>query len=175
MNKSDKLQRRKTALLEKLKELEKAEAKVASAAKTARKKQDDRVKLLLGVLAMQYLTANPEAKEAFGRQADKLSANERKFLASAQLWNELGLRSPHQEAQEAANHVTATQPTTTPVTAAPAASTQAAGHIAQANTPLRVPFAEKEEAKANGAKFDSDARHWYAPAGSNLALLAKWL
>lgn len=171
MDKSDKLQQRKAALLEKLKELEKAEAKVASAAKTARKKQDDRVKLLLGILAMQYLTANSEAKETFGRLADKLSANERKFLASAQLWKELGLRPPHQEAQEAANHVTATQP----AAAAPAAPTQAAGRIAQANAPLRVPFAEKEEAKANGAKFDADARHWYAPAGSNLALFAKWL
>lgn len=171
MNKNDKLQQRKTALLEKLKELEKTEAKVASAAKTARKKQDDRVKLLLGVLALQHLTTNPEAKEAFGRQANKLSANERKFLASALLWKELGLRPPHQEAQEAANHVTATQPTA----AAPAAATQAAGRIAQSNTPLRVPFAEKEEAKSAGAKFDADTRHWYVPTGGNLARFAKWL
>jgi hypothetical protein len=120
---------------------------------------------------MQHITANPETKDTFGRQANKLSANERKFLASALLWKELGLRPPHQEAQEAANHVTAIQP----IAAAPAAPTQSVERIAQSNTPLRVPFTEKEEAKTNGAKFDPDARHWYAPAGSNLALFAKWL
>jgi precorrin-6x reductase len=175
MNKSDKLQQRKTALLEKLKELEKAEAKVASAAKTARKKQDDRVKLLLGVLAMQHLTANPETKEAFARQANKLSANERKFLASAQLWKELGMRPPHQEAQEDANHSTTVQSIAVPTNASSATSTQATERIAQANTPLRVPFAEKEEAKVAGAKFDTDARHWYVPTGCDLTRFAKWL
>ncbi|EEN1859681.1 DUF1738 domain-containing protein, partial [Salmonella enterica subsp. enterica serovar Enteritidis] len=43
-------------------------------------------------------------------------------------------------------------------------------------TYLAVPFAEKNEAKALGAKWDKDAKSWYAPAGVDVATsgLARW-
>lgn len=175
MSKTDKLKERKAALLEKLKALEQEEAQVQSFAKLARKKQDDRVKLLLGIVTMNYLVTNPAAKAMIGRQADMLSPSDRKFLASAPLWHELGMPIPRQEPQEGVKQATATQPATTPEKIAPAGSTQATERIAQANTMLRVSFAEKEEAKAVGAKYDADARQWYAPAGGDMARFAKWL
>ena len=44
-----------------------------------------------------------------------------------------------------------------------------------ANTFLDVPFKEKDQAKALGARWDGDARKWYAPAGKDLALFKAWL
>ena len=42
-------------------------------------------------------------------------------------------------------------------------------------TTLAVPFKDKEEAKALGAKWDKDAKIWFAPPGADLAKLDKWL
>lgn len=43
-------------------------------------------------------------------------------------------------------------------------------------TYLAVPYAEKNEAKAQGAKWDQEAKSWYAPEGVELAAsgLARW-
>lgn len=41
-------------------------------------------------------------------------------------------------------------------------------------TYLNVPFDEKDEAKSIGARWDGDAKCWYAPAGSDLSKFAKW-
>jgi exodeoxyribonuclease VII large subunit len=40
---------------------------------------------------------------------------------------------------------------------------------------LTVPFAEKEDAKAKGARWDRESQTWYAPPGANLGLLKRWL
>lgn len=40
---------------------------------------------------------------------------------------------------------------------------------------LVVPFKEKDEAKASGAKWDKQAKSWYAPAGVDLEPLNKWI
>ena len=40
---------------------------------------------------------------------------------------------------------------------------------------LRVPFSEKEEAKVHGAQWDSINRTWFAPPGTNLVNLKRWL
>ncbi len=40
---------------------------------------------------------------------------------------------------------------------------------------LEVPFKEKDAAKAAGAKWDKEAKAWYAPAGADLQALAKWV
>ena len=40
---------------------------------------------------------------------------------------------------------------------------------------LAVPYAEKDEAKALGARFDSEAKRWYAPPGADLAAFKPWL
>lgn len=43
------------------------------------------------------------------------------------------------------------------------------------NTFLDVPFKEKDEAKALGARWDAGAKKWYAPAGMDLASFSAWL
>jgi exodeoxyribonuclease VII large subunit len=40
---------------------------------------------------------------------------------------------------------------------------------------LSVPFAEKEAAKAKGARWDRENQTWYAPPGANLKHLRRWL
>lgn len=39
---------------------------------------------------------------------------------------------------------------------------------------LAVPYAEKNEAKDAGARWDKDAKSWYAPPGADLDKLARW-
>jgi hypothetical protein len=41
-------------------------------------------------------------------------------------------------------------------------------------TYLNVPFAEKDEAKALGARWDAIKKKWFVPAGKDVALFAKW-
>ncbi|RLA22264.1 MAG: hypothetical protein DRQ62_08210 [Gammaproteobacteria bacterium] len=40
---------------------------------------------------------------------------------------------------------------------------------------LNVPYAEKDQAKALGARWDAAKKKWYAPANLDLPLFAKWL
>jgi antirestriction protein ArdC len=40
---------------------------------------------------------------------------------------------------------------------------------------LEVPFAEKDQAKAAGARFDPEQKLWLAPVGTDLTPLASWL
>lgn len=40
---------------------------------------------------------------------------------------------------------------------------------------IDVPFKEKDEAKALGAKWDAGQKSWYVPAGLDVALFAKWV
>ena len=47
--------------------------------------------------------------------------------------------------------------------------------LATERTALQVPFKEKDAAKALGAKWDKDARAWYAPEGTDLKPLEKWV
>ena len=39
---------------------------------------------------------------------------------------------------------------------------------------LAVPYAERKEAQASGARWDTGARCWYAPKGADLAQLGRW-
>lgn len=39
---------------------------------------------------------------------------------------------------------------------------------------LNVPFAQKDEAKALGAKWDGVQKKWHAPADKDITLFAKW-
>ena len=47
--------------------------------------------------------------------------------------------------------------------------------ITKTNTPLNVPFKEKDEAKSLGARWNPAAKHWYIPEGLDASLFAKWL
>ncbi len=42
------------------------------------------------------------------------------------------------------------------------------------NIALKVPFNEKDQAKALGAKWNAEAKHWYVPQGVNAEPFAKW-
>jgi hypothetical protein len=46
--------------------------------------------------------------------------------------------------------------------------------MANSKTYLNVPFAQKDAAKALGAKWDPANKKWYAPANTDIALFAKW-
>ncbi|MGL4208455.1 MAG: zincin-like metallopeptidase domain-containing protein, partial [Candidatus Adiutrix sp.] len=47
--------------------------------------------------------------------------------------------------------------------------------ISVEKTFLKVAFKEKEEAKKSGAKWDNEAKLWFAPQGSDLKNFEKWL
>jgi len=47
--------------------------------------------------------------------------------------------------------------------------------IVTTNTPLNVPFKEKDEAKSHGARWNPAAKHWYIPEGVDDAPFAKWM
>src|SRR5271157_1448200 len=40
---------------------------------------------------------------------------------------------------------------------------------------LRVPYAEKDQAKVHGARWDRENQTWYAPPGTDLEKLKRWL
>lgn len=46
--------------------------------------------------------------------------------------------------------------------------------MADAKTYLNIPFAQKDEAKALGARWDSVQKKWFAPADKDITLFAKW-
>lgn len=46
---------------------------------------------------------------------------------------------------------------------------------ADARVYLAVPYAEKDEAKAFGARWDKAAKAWFAPAGTDLGALERWM
>ncbi len=46
--------------------------------------------------------------------------------------------------------------------------------MANSKTYLQVPFAQKEAAKALGAKWDPANKKWYIPANTNITPFAKW-
>ncbi len=54
-------------------------------------------------------------------------------------------------------------------------TSEVGSNIAQENTYLAVPYAQKDAAKALGARWDKTAKSWYAPQGLELDPFAKWL
>ena len=72
-----------------------------------------------------------------------------------------------------------TAETSAPVFVMPAASTaaapaQRASQPQRAVTMLNVPFAQKDEAKQLGARWDPKRRKWCVPAGVDLAPFSRW-
>jgi hypothetical protein len=47
--------------------------------------------------------------------------------------------------------------------------------ITTSNTPLNVPFKEKDEAKSLGARWNPATKQWYIPEGIDDTSFAKWL
>jgi hypothetical protein len=46
--------------------------------------------------------------------------------------------------------------------------------MADSKTYLNVPFAQKDEAKALGARWDAVEKKWFVPADKDIALFARW-
>jgi hypothetical protein len=46
--------------------------------------------------------------------------------------------------------------------------------MADSKTYLNVPFAQKDEAKAVGAKWDAANKKWFVPADKDITLFARW-
>ena len=46
--------------------------------------------------------------------------------------------------------------------------------LAQVDTCIAVPYTERMEAKALGAKWDKEAKSWYVPQGGDLGLFERW-
>ena len=46
--------------------------------------------------------------------------------------------------------------------------------MANSKVYLNVPFAEKDAAKALGAKWDAIKKSWYVPAKGDLSLFSRW-
>ena len=67
------------------------------------------------------------------------------------------------------------QPCAAPVIVVPAPSERPAAKPAgKAVTLLKVPYAEKEEAKQLGARWDPKRKKWYVPAGVDAAPFERW-
>jgi len=46
--------------------------------------------------------------------------------------------------------------------------------MADSKTYLNVPFAQKDEAKALGARWDAVEKKWFVPADKDIMLFARW-
>ncbi len=47
--------------------------------------------------------------------------------------------------------------------------------MVNSKTYLRVPYAEKDAAKALGAKWDATKKRWYAPLNVEIEFFSKWM
>lgn len=47
--------------------------------------------------------------------------------------------------------------------------------IAETNISLKVPFNEKDQTKALGARWNAESKHWYVPQGVDTAPFEKWV
>lgn len=71
--------------------------------------------------------------------------------------------------------IQAEQPTQPTPVAQQQQATAYTPNISQYDTKLNTPYAEKNQAKALGAKWDNANKTWYAPAGLDLNRFEKWL
>ncbi len=55
------------------------------------------------------------------------------------------------------------------------ATLESGGNPATEKVYLKVPYREKDQAKASGARWDRDVKLWFAPSGADLTPLAKWI
>lgn len=81
----------------------------------------------------------------------------------------VGETTPIQQPQEAE------QPTQPTPVAQQQQATAYTPNISQYDTKLNTPYAEKNQAKTLGAKWDNANKTWYAPAGLDLNKFEKWL
>ncbi|MCE3263042.1 MAG: hypothetical protein K0R43_2121 [Pseudoduganella sp.] len=77
----------------------------------------------------------------------------------------------------AVNHDGTEMPCEAPATWAPASAKTASASPSpkkSRGTVLNVPYAEKDEAKSLGAKWDATRKKWYVPDGVNAEPFSRW-
>jgi hypothetical protein len=116
--------------------------------------------------------------EAILRHADKLTPTDRKFLATSNLWKEIGLPVPQQDAAKTPPPATENRSSALPdmqhATLPPPASPEK--RVATVQTMLtKARYQDREEVKALGALYNIDSKMWFLPAGHDLTPFEKWL
>jgi hypothetical protein len=62
----------------------------------------------------------------------------------------------------------------TPTRSTPQKNSRSASGMPLGSTLLKVPFAEKDEAKKLGARWNADRKCWYVPPGIDLGAFSRW-
>lgn len=125
-----------------------AQLKAASRPSKAERRRDARRKILLGAFVLDQLEVRQESPASF-------EFNGKRFAdwlvrpTDRAMFEELPMPSP--------------------ATGAPA------HQVAQGETPLEVPYADKDQAKALGARWLPDQKRWVVPAGVELGPFSAWL
>lgn len=139
-----------------------------------RKQIDDNNLLVVGVandVSIQSV-ANNQVKEQetiLSSLTQNLSEDDiKQAFSQSKLWQaHLG--------QSVQPTIQAEQPTQPTPVAQQQQATAYTPNISQYDTKLNTPYAEKNQAKALGAKWDNANKTWYAPAGLDLNKFEKWL
>lgn len=92
--KLQKLAEKKELLKAQLAEISKQESMAMSAEKQLRKKEDDRIKLLLGVAILGEVPKNPAALNMVKMAVGNLTARDQEALLKSSLWSELTKNKP---------------------------------------------------------------------------------
>jgi len=129
-----------------------AQLKAASRPSKAERRRDARRKILLGAFVLDQLEVRQEDPAGF-------EFNGKRFAD----W----LVRPTDRAMFEGIPMPAATPS--PISGAPA------HRVAQMDTPLNVPYADKDQAKALGARWLPDQKRWVVPTGLELAPFSAWL
>jgi hypothetical protein len=129
-----------------------AQLKAISRPSKAERRRDARRKILLGAFVLDQLEVREESPAGF-------EFNGKRFAE----W----LVRPNDRAMFEGMPTSATTPSP--------ASGPSAHRVAQVDTPLNVPYADKDQAKTLGARWIADQKRWVVPAGLNLAPFSAWL
>ncbi len=126
-------------------------------------------------LISQYGTIRAD-DSSIGNTYAELSIDNQKYMLSTNM--SYGVITPREKYDQNAFESLKSQytiiTTLTPATAK-SNSQLPSTNIASKKTFLYVPFAEKNEAKAAGAKWDIETKAWYAQAGSDLTKFNRWI
>ena len=137
----------------------KLKAKLAQLNRPTRSQRriDARRKILLGAFVLEQL-------ERTGSSPETLSFEGKRFFDWLVRPNDRAVFDPDAATSSSTRH-----------TAAPSESAPATPRIAATDTPLNVPYADKDRAKTLGAHWHPEEKVWVVPAGRDLAPFTAWL
>ena len=137
----------------------KLKAKLAELNRPTRSQRrlDARRKILLGAFVLEQL-------ERTGSSPEGLTFGGRRFFDWLVRPNDRAVFDPD-----------AAMSSSTRRSAPPSESAPATAQIAAIDTPLNVPYADKDRAKALGAHWNREEKRWVVPAGQDLVPFSTWL